>query len=90
MKNHQDTNFFFEQLLLFISLHCCLKTIGNVETMRTKTTTTTKTPKNLNLHKRRRFVNWNTIHTQVHKGLSYKKNKLKLVFKEIDKEEDEK
>jgi len=41
MKNHQDTNFFFEQLLLFISLHCCLKNIGNVETMRTTTTTTT-------------------------------------------------
>jgi len=51
---------------------------------------TTKTPKNLNLHKTRRFVNWNTIHMRVHKGLSYMKNKLKLEFKEIDEEEDEK
>jgi hypothetical protein len=50
----------------------------------------TKTPKKLNLHKTRRFVNKNTIHMRVHKGLSCMKNKFKLEFKEIDKEEDKK
>jgi hypothetical protein len=56
----------------------------------TTTKITTKTPKKLNLCKTRRFVNLNTIHMWVHKGLLYTKNKLKLEFLKVDKEEDEK
>jgi hypothetical protein len=90
MKHHQETIFFFEKLLLLPpSFYYCLGTIGNVETT-TTTKITTKPPKKLNLYKTRKFVKWNTIHMRVHKGLLYTKNKLKLEFKEVDKEEDEK
>jgi hypothetical protein len=51
---------------------------------------TTKTPKKLNPCKARRFLNWNTIHMRVRKGLLYMKNKLKLKFFKVDKEKDEK
>jgi hypothetical protein len=82
MKHHQDTNFFFEQLLLLPPpLYCCLETVGNVETTTTTTTKiTTKTPKKLNRCKARNFLNWNTIHRQVRKGLLYMKKKLKIKF----------